>query len=286
VGLAAAKIEDNSFDTARDLLNSTNPRFRNWEWGYLMHLCEGYVTNFNSTQRLDCVALIGDGPEFVVAGEEGLAEIRSTADPDAVVKKLPLSSNLTVFDVAVSPNGRWIALATNDTNDGFIKIWDRTTSQWADTTFGTKNASFNSREDYEDKHKTSHMDPVVSVQFSRDGTKLLTASLDRTARVWDASSGKQLARLFGTNSPGHTGFVWDAVFCPKFENDADGKPDLAKPIADGGQTFFRKRNANGAILALACHRWITDVVVTSFLCLQFLQDGICNQGNRLNKNSL
>jgi WD40 repeat protein len=33
---------------------------------------------------------------------------------------------------------------------------------------------------------------VVSVAFSPDGTRVVTSSVDHTARVWDAASGKQL----------------------------------------------------------------------------------------------
>ena len=61
------------------------------------------------------------------------------------------------------------------------------------------------------------MDRVVSVQFSEDGRKLLTASLDQTARVWNRETGEQLALL-----EGHSDFVWDAAFCPNYEKDANG----------------------------------------------------------------
>lgn len=225
VGLAAAKIEENSFETARDLLESTNPRFRNWEWGYLMHLCKLSKRNYPSSQRLEAVALLGNGPEFVVAGEDGLAEIRhieESDDPGAILKTLDLPDNLTVYDVAVSPDGRLIALATDDHRGGYIKLWDRQQGDFVSRRFGLEDTSFESQEDYEDKHRLGHMDPVVSVQFSRDGTKLLTASLDESARVWNVETGRQMARLFGTDTSGHEARVWDAVFCPNFEKDAEG----------------------------------------------------------------
>jgi eukaryotic-like serine/threonine-protein kinase len=40
-----------------------------------------------------------------------------------------------------------------------------------------------------------HLGPVVDVSFSPDGERVLTASLDGTARVWDAAQGTQLLRL-------------------------------------------------------------------------------------------
>ena len=45
--------------------------------------------------------------------------------------------------------------------------------------------------------------------FSPDGTKVVTASHDRMARLWDAASGKELAVL-----PGHEDEVWRAAFSP------------------------------------------------------------------------
>lgn len=45
------------------------------------------------------------------------------------------------------------------------------------------------------------------IAFSPDGLRVLTGGLDRTARVWDAASGKSLAEL-----KGHTSDVTSAAF--------------------------------------------------------------------------
>ena len=39
-----------------------------------------------------------------------------------------------------------------------------------------------------------HDDTVNSAQFSADGQKIVTASSDKTARVWDAASGKAIGK--------------------------------------------------------------------------------------------
>ncbi|MDR3232099.1 MAG: hypothetical protein LBT46_00250, partial [Planctomycetaceae bacterium] len=54
-----------------------------------------------------------------------------------------------------------------------------------------------------------HTDTVRSAAFSPDGTKIVTASEDNTARIWDAATGKELQKL-----EGHTHYVWSAVFSP------------------------------------------------------------------------
>ena len=48
---------------------------------------------------------------------------------------------------------------------------------------------------------------VRSAAFSSDGERILTASDDRTARIWDARSGRQIAAL-----QGHEGSVQSAAF--------------------------------------------------------------------------
>jgi len=56
---------------------------------------------------------------------------------------------------------------------------------------------------------TGHTGRVNSVVFSPDGTKVLTGSMDKTARLWDAASGA-LVRTFS----GHTGGVYCVTFSP------------------------------------------------------------------------
>jgi hypothetical protein len=50
---------------------------------------------------------------------------------------------------------------------------------------------------------------VQSAVFSPDGQRVLTASIDHTARIWDIASGKEIALLRG-----HEDGVLNAVFSP------------------------------------------------------------------------
>jgi WD40 repeat protein/serine/threonine protein kinase len=54
----------------------------------------------------------------------------------------------------------------------------------------------------------NHQDEVVGAAFSPDGARILTASSDKTAKLWDASSGKLIASF------NHQDEVKDAAFSP------------------------------------------------------------------------
>jgi WD40 repeat protein len=58
-----------------------------------------------------------------------------------------------------------------------------------------------------------HTDGVTSVAYSPDGRHIVTASLDNTARVWDAASGRQIGVLRG-----HEGQVRSAAYSPHGEH--------------------------------------------------------------------
>jgi WD40 repeat protein len=56
---------------------------------------------------------------------------------------------------------------------------------------------------------SGHQGAVSSAAFSPDGQRMVTASADGTARVWDASTDKRIAQLSG-----HQGAISSAAFSP------------------------------------------------------------------------
>jgi WD40 repeat protein/serine/threonine protein kinase len=56
---------------------------------------------------------------------------------------------------------------------------------------------------------SGHGNPLLSAAYSPDGTRIVTASYDKTARIWDARTGAQLAVLLG-----HSDALYSAAYSP------------------------------------------------------------------------
>lgn len=74
---------------------------------------------------------------------------------------------------------------------------------------------------------TGHTDEIYDMDFSPDGTRLASASLDHTARIWSVSSGEELLTLAG-----HTDQVWQIEFSPDGQHLATASMDGTAKIWD------------------------------------------------------
>jgi WD40 repeat protein len=127
----------------------------------------------------------------------------SSADTPTIVEGSPLGfkgHTADIWDVAISPDGKYLATASSDKT---ARLWDLATGETVQTF-------------------TGHTDELGSVVFSPDGKYLLTGSLDHVPRLWDLATG-QTVQTFS----GHTdGGDW-ADFSP------DGKFMVSAGFTDG-----------------------------------------------------
>ncbi|MCA9178694.1 MAG: protein kinase [Planctomycetales bacterium] len=90
---------------------------------------------------------------------------------------------------------------------------------------------------------------VASVHYSPAGDRIVTASWDRTARIWDAASGKVLQILGGNE--GHQGFVNAAAFSPDGQRVVTASDDHTLGIWDvaSGNRIGTLRGHRGRVLS-------------------------------------
>ena len=74
---------------------------------------------------------------------------------------------------------------------------------------------------------TGHSDWIISVAFSPDGQRIVTASEDQTAKVWDAASGTNLLTLRG-----HTSEIMSVAFSPDGQRIVTGSSDKTAKVWD------------------------------------------------------
>ena len=95
-----------------------------------------------------------------------------------------------------------------------------------------------------------HESTLGSAAFSPDGSRIVTASDDKTARIWDSATGQQIAVLRG-----HTGRVRSAAFSPDGSRIVTASSDSTARVWDV---------ATAAVVAVLKHDGINAVTSAGF----------------------
>jgi len=146
-------------------------------------------------QPVNSMAVSRDGKWVVAASGSGASGDGITTLWDigraAMIGRFPADDPATA--VAISPDGNRIATGYFD---GTIRLWDRLSGSQIQ----------NSKPPAPVAVLTGHERQINKLAFSADGARLVSASDDMKARLWDAKAGTLIAVL------GHQGSVIDAGF--------------------------------------------------------------------------
>lgn len=147
------------------------------------------IGTLKATSKLNSVAISSDGARLVTGSIGGTVDVWALADK-SLAKSWQLSAS--VRDAVFSPDGKLVGAVCDDGSIAIIDI--------------NRENPLRHMAGYEGSTPT----PVFRAAFSPDSRYLATAGYDNKVRVWDISTGKQLAEMLETSED------------PKFSNPNQG----------------------------------------------------------------
>ncbi|RMF02990.1 MAG: hypothetical protein D6768_06945, partial [Chloroflexi bacterium] len=192
---------------------------------------EQQITNISTGQAGDVSAIAesDNGKILVTGGKNGKAQVWQL-NSGKLSQKFTLEYKQPVEVLAVSPNGKYVALAT----DKFpIQLWD---------------ISGNKAEPVGEP-LAGHKNDVRDLAFSPDNTILASAGSDQRIRLWDTATGRLIGQpLLGHNSP-----VNSIAFSPDGSLLASGSADKTVALWDvpTGQKLDQLAGHNLPVLGVA-----------------------------------
>ncbi len=152
----------------------------------------------------------------------------------ATAKPVKVLTNVlgAVNDLKFSPDGKTLAVAGGQPSArGDLRLFDTTEWKLLHSLGG-------------------HLDTVSCVSFNKDGTKLVSASFDKTVRLWDVKQAKMIHSYTG-----HSDFVYAVAFSPDGSWYVTASKDRTGRIIDTatGKGLFTLSGTDQEVLAVAVH---------------------------------
>ena len=177
----------------------------------------GTGKNIATIQRkqewVNSVAWSPDGKSLASGNADGVVKVRSVAN-GMTIASLDAESGLNVLAIAYSPHGKTLASGNGCT----IELWDVVSRKSIDT---LKGHSCDLVTYAHGNYAGQYIPAVKSVAFSPDGKTLASGSQDKTIKLWDVRSSKNIATLTG-----HDGDVESVAFSPDGKTLASASDDM------------------------------------------------------------
>jgi WD40 repeat protein len=197
------------------------------------------VVVLNHDDQVGTVAFSPDGSHLLTSSADGTARVWDVMTHAQIAM---LRADHDAFNsAAYSPDGAHIVTASNDKT---LRIWDARTAVMLAVLTGPAEAmsaayspdgervvgAFRTTIGVWDTHKANlgiersdHRDTISNVEFSPDGSKVLSASVDKTARVWDSRTLAPLLVLPHSDFVNTAQFSSDGTRILTAENDSTAR---------------------------------------------------------------
>jgi WD40 repeat protein/serine/threonine protein kinase len=165
IGWARRELLAGNYFVARDVLDTSQPEFRDWEYRYLHTLIHHTGQRTLPADHLVAGTSISRDGKWIAGGERAHVKIWDSSSGQ-VVQHLPARG--PVHSVAISPSGQLVACTTNNT----VRVWEVQTGKHLI--------------DFQE-----HIGKVHCVAFDSD-ERLASAGRDKQVRIWEPRTGKRL----------------------------------------------------------------------------------------------
>ena len=183
----------------------------NEDWPALLHKLTPIAVpeSYPIAVPITALAFAPDGLEVASAGYH---EVNLWKIGDSALGRRLRGLPERIYDVAYSPDGKWLATAGGDPGQyGSAKLW------MAEPDGGGK--------EVRDLVETG--DSVFAVAFSPDSKLVAAAGADRAIRIWEVESGRLLATI-----DDHADWVLDIAFSPDGKRLASASRDKTAKVFD------------------------------------------------------
>ena len=161
------------------------------------------------TMPITALQFTRDGSTIAVSGYH---EITFWKTADGTLDRRLTGLAERVYDIAYSPDGKWLATASGDPGVyGVAKLW------LAEPGGGGKPV----------RDLAETQDVVFAVAFSPDSKKIATAGADRTIRVFEVETGKVLTQI-----EDHADWIFGIAFSPDGKRLASASRDKTSKVFD------------------------------------------------------